>query len=110
MRIKTNLSAVTSRVHHPKKLWLVKEAERVIVEVSVPPQPTFGPNVFYDLRDVFRYCERCTLDWIKLALIDIEDLRADPIRDPEYWEKLARLEYLHEHGWPMIQEVGSNGF
>ncbi len=89
-----------------RKLWLVRELERVIVESPAPARVYAGcaPNIFFSFEEVRRYTRQCTLDWIRLILVDIEEERRDPVMDPAYWEALARLELLLERGWPVVRE------
>jgi len=91
---------------HPRRLWLVRELERMIVESPAPEWVYAGcaPNVFFSFEEVRRYTRQCTIDWINLVLVDIEEERRDPVADSSYWEALARLEYLFDHGWPIVRE------
>lgn len=89
-----------------RRIWLVREVERVIIEADAPARvrPQCAPNVFFSFDDASKYTRRCTVEWIDLVLTDIEEMRCDPVADPTYWEALARLEYLHDHGWPVVKE------
>lgn len=89
-----------------RRLWLVRELERTIVESSAPERVVAGcaPNVFFSFEEVRRYTRQCTIDWINLVLADIEEECRDPVTDPTYWEALARLEYLLDRGWPVVRE------
>ncbi len=110
MKITTVLppSRVSLRPYAPRKIWLVKSLERVILEMEAPARvrPYTSPNIFFSLGEALSHARDLTTEWIDLILTDIEEWKLDPVHDASTWESLARLEYLYDRGWPIVQERG----